>query len=51
MALMNSSKSDQERVKTLFLTLDQSKDGFLSFEELSSGLGSIFGTLKAEEAI
>lgn len=51
MAQMNSSKSEQERVKTLFLTLDQSKDGFLSFEELSKGLGAIFGTLKAEEAI
>lgn len=45
MAQMTTSKKEMERVKTLFMALDEEKDGFLSFEELLKGLDSIFGSL------
>ena len=51
MAQMTTSKKELERVQNLFINLDASKDGFLSFEELEQGLGAIYGSLKAEEAL
>lgn len=37
-----------QTLKQMFLELDHSKDGLLSFEELKNGIARILGALKAE---
>lgn len=34
-------------MKKMFLRLDSSQDGFLSFEELSEGMNQVLGTMRA----
>ena len=43
---LTSSYSELEELKQVFIRLDTSKDGLLSIEEVSQGIGQVLGNFK-----
>lgn len=42
------SNEETEKIKELFLSMDRTHDGFLSYDELVKGLGPVLGSFMSQ---